>query len=379
MRNIGERKGRHSFESRNPEKYWIPGQAGNNKIQKICVAIYLRGEIEMGSDVMGQLQLKAKANPQRVVFPEANEEKILRAVRQVQDMGMAYPTLVGEPKAVAVLAGSVGISLDGITVVDHTDAGKVEQFSSGYAKISPDFPASAVKRMLKDPLNFAAMMVKLDEADCMVAGLSHTTGEVIMASEMIIGLQEGISTVSSTGILSIPGYEGPEGNLLGIADCAVCPAPDSKELADIAISTADTLHRLLGWEPRVALLSFSTKGSASHERVDLVLKALEIVRERRPELLIDGELQLDSAIVPKVAARKVKGGSPVAGKANILIFPDLNAGNIGVKLVQQFAKAVAYGPLLQGFAKPVSDLSRGAPVEEIVGATTMVAVRAQNK
>ncbi len=333
----------------------------------------------MGTDVMEQLQLKVRANPQRVVFPEANEEKILRATRQVKDMGIAYPILIGEPKAVSLLGGNIGVSLDGITVVDHTDAGKVEQFVSRYVKINPDFPASAVKHMLKDPLNFAAMMVRLDEADCMVAGLNYTTGEVIMASEMVIGLQEGISTVSSTGILSIPGYEGPEGSLLGIADCAVCPAPDSRELADIAISTADTLHRLLGWEPRVALLSFSTKGSASHERVETVLKALEIVRERRPELLIDGELQLDSAIVPEVAARKVKGESPVAGRANILIFPDLNAGNIGVKLVQRFANAVAYGPLLQGFAKPVSDLSRGAPVEEIVGATTMVAVRAQDK
>jgi phosphate acetyltransferase len=331
----------------------------------------------MHADVIEQLQLKAKANPQRVVFPEANEDKILRAACQVRDMGIAYPILVGEPKAVSALAGSIGVSLDGITLANHTDTGKVEQFVSEYAKINPDFPASAVKRMLRDPLYFAAMMVKLDEADCMVAGLSHTTGEVIMASEMVIGLLEGISTVSSTGILSIPGYEGPEGSLLGIADCAVCPAPDAKELADIAISTADTLHSLLGWEPRVALLSFSTKGSASHERVDTVLKALEMVRERRPEMLIDGELQLDSAIVPEVAARKVKEGSPVAGKANILIFPNLDAGNIGVKLVQRFAKAVAYGPLLQGFAKPVSDLSRGAPVDEIVGAITMVAVRAQ--
>jgi phosphate acetyltransferase len=326
---------------------------------------------------MEQLRLKARANPQRVVFPEASEEKILRAARQVQDTGIAYPILVGEPTAVSALARSIGVTLDGITVADHTDAGKVEQFATGYAKITSDLPASAVKRMLKDSLYFAAMMVKLDEADGMVAGLSHTTGEVIMASEMIIGLQEGITTVSSTGILSIPGYEGPDGSLLGIADCAVCPAPDSKELADIAISTADTLHSLLGWEPRVALLSFSTKGSASHERVDTVLKALEMVRERRPELLIDGELQLDSAIVPEVAARKVKGESPVAGRANILIFPDLNAGNIGVKLVQRFSRAVAYGPLLQGFAKPISDLSRGAPVEEIVGATTMLAVRAQ--
>jgi phosphate acetyltransferase len=264
-------------------------------------------------------------------------------------------------------------------VVNHTDEEKVGQFVSAYSKINPDFPGAAVKRMLRDQLNFAAMMVKLDEADCMVAGLSHTTGEVIMASEMIIGLKEGISTVSSMGIMSIPGYEGPEGNLLAIADCAVCPAPDSNELADIAISTADTVNSMLGWEPRIALLSFSTKGSASHERVDAILKTLEMVRERRPDLVIDGELQLDSAIVPEVAERKVAGGSPVAGRANILIFPDLNSGNIGVKLVQRFAKAVAYGPLLQGFAKPVSDLSRGAPVEEIVGAATMVAVRAQKK
>jgi phosphate acetyltransferase len=233
--------------------------------------------------------------------------------------------------------------------------------------------------MLKDPLSFAAMMVKLGEADCMVAGLSHTTGEVIMASEMIIGLDEGISTVSSMGFLSIPGYEGPEGNLLAIADCAVCPAPGSRELADIAISAADTVRKLVGWEPRIALLSFSTKGSAGHERVDMVLEALEMVRARRPDLLIDGELQLDAAIAPGVAARKVPAGSPVAGKANILIFPDLESGNIGVKLVQQFARALAYGPLLQGFAKPVSDLSRGAPVEEIVGAITMAAVCAQKK
>jgi phosphate acetyltransferase len=196
---------------------------------------------------------------------------------------------------------------------------------------------------------------------------------------MLIGLKEGISTVSSMGLMMIPGYNGTEGNLLAIADCAVCPAPEPGELADIAISTADTVHSLLGWEPRVALLSFSTKGSASHENVDKVIKALELVHERQPGLLIDGELQLDSAIVPEVAARKVKGESPVAGKANILIFPDLNAGNIGVKLMQRFASAIAYGPMLQGFAKPVSDLSRGAPVEEIVGAITMLVARAQSK
>jgi len=333
----------------------------------------------MSTDLIKDLQSKAKANPQRVVLPEAHEEKILRAARQVRDTGVAMPILVGEAEAVSVLAERIGVSLQGISVVDHRDEERAGRLAESYAKINPEFPVRAAKRLLKDPLSFAAMMVKLDEADYMVAGLSHTTGEVIMASEMIIGLKEGISTVSSMGIISIPGYEGSEGNLLAIADCAVCPAPGSQELADIAISTADAVQKLMGWEPRVALLSFSTKGSASHERVDVVLKALEMVHERRPDLSIDGELQLDAAIVPEVAARKAPGGSAVAGRANILIFPDLESGNIGVKLVQQFAHAMAYGPLLQGFAKPVSDLSRGAPLEEIVGAITMAAVYARKK
>jgi phosphate acetyltransferase len=332
----------------------------------------------MTENIMKQLQARARANPQRVALPEADEEKILRAARAVKDRGLAHPVLVGKPGRVSALAQGIGLSLEGISIVDHTDPQKVEAVAAQYGKISSDLPASAIRRKLKDPMIFAAVMVRLGEADCLVAGLSHTTGEVILASQMIIGLHEGISTVSSMGILAIPGYEGPEGNLLGIADCAVCPAPGSDELADIAISTADTIRGLLGWEPRVALLSFSTKGSASHERVDMVLKALERVRERRPDILIDGELQLDAAIVPEVAARKVKEESAVAGRANILIFPDLESGNIGVKLVQRFAHAVAYGPLLQGFARPVSDLSRGAPLEEIIGAVTMVAVRAQH-
>jgi phosphate acetyltransferase len=328
----------------------------------------------MSTNIMEQLQQKAQANPRKVALPEAKEERILRAARLVRDMKIAFPYLVGELEAISALAESLGISLEGLTVVDHRDGQKVEGFAREYTNLHPGFPASAIKRKLRAPLYFGAMMVKCGEADCMVAGISHTTGEVIMASEMIVGLQEGISTVSSMGIMSIPGYKGPEGELLAIADCAVCPAPDPAQLADIAISTADTVRRLLGWEPRIALLSFSTKGSASHERVDQVLEALEQVRRRRSELLIDGELQLDAAIVPEVAARKIQGESPVAGRANILIFPDLNAGNIGVKLVQQFARAVAFGPLLQGFAKPVSDLSRGAPVDEIVGAITMAVV-----
>ncbi len=333
----------------------------------------------MSIDLMKDVQVRAKANPQRVVLPEAQEEKILRAALRVRETGVAVPILVGETGGVSAAAERIGASLEGISIVDHTDEEKSNRFAEEYAKVNPDMPTRAIKRMLRNPLNYAAMMVRFGEADCMVAGLSYTTGEVIMASEMIIGLAEGISTVSSMGILDVPGYQGPENNLLAIADCAVCAFPGPQELADIAISTADTVRKLLGWEPRVALLSFSTKGSASHERVDMVLEALEMVLGRRPDVLIDGELQLDAAIVPEVAVKKAPEGSPVAGRANVLIFPSLEAGNIGVKLVQQFAHAMAYGPLLQGFAKPVCDLSRGAPVEEIVGAITLTAVRAQTE
>jgi phosphate acetyltransferase len=333
----------------------------------------------MTNNIMEQLQLKAKADPKRVVLPEAQEEKILKAARAVCDMDIAIPILVGKPDDISELAARLDVSLDDIAIVDNTEEAKIDHLSEEYLKNSQVLPLRTLKRMMKDPMNFAAVMVALNEADCMVAGLSHTTGEVIIASEMIIGLKEGISTVSSMGIMSIPGFEGPEGDLIAIADCAVCAAPGDQELADIAISTADTVRSLLGWEPRVALLSFSTKGSAAHERVDTVLRALEMVRERRPDILIDGELQLDSAIVPEVAAKKVPGESPVAGRANVLIFPNLESGNIGVKLVQRFANGAAYGPLLQGFSKTVSDLSRGAPVAEIVGAITMAAVCAQEK
>ena len=332
----------------------------------------------MRMDIMEQLRQKAMANPRIVVLPEAHEKRILLAACQVRNMNIASPVLVGEPATIADLAQRLDISLDGLSLVDHTDEARIDALTTQFTRENSDFPASAIRRRLRKPLHFGAMMVKCGQADFMVAGLSHTTGEVIMASQMIIGLEKDISTVSSMGIMSIPGYEGAEGNLLAIADCAVCPAPDPTELADIAISTADTVIRLLGWQPRIALLSFSTKGSASHERVDQVLEGLEQVRTRRPDLLIDGELQLDSAIDPEVAARKMNQESPVAGRANILIFPDLNAGNIGVKLVQQFAGATAYGPLLQGFAKPVSDLSRGAPVEEIVGAIIMAGVCARD-
>jgi phosphate acetyltransferase len=329
-------------------------------------------------DVKQYLQAKARVRPQRVVFPETGEERILRAARQALDLGIARPILVGKPESISDLASGLGVSLDGIAVADPSDEPFVESLVSCYLETHSILSGKALKRMLRLPLNFALMMEAVGEADCTVAGLTATTSEVILAAQTILGMKPGIETVSSMGIWSIPSFAGADGDLLIHADCAVCPDPTPGELADIAITTADTTRCLLDLEPRVALLSFSTKGSAQHEKVDRVLQALEIAHQRRPDLLIDGELQLDAAIIPAVAERKIKEVGPVAGRANILIFPDLNSGNIGVKLVQIFAKANAYGPLLQGFAKPITDLSRGASVNEIIGAITNVVVLAQS-
>jgi phosphate acetyltransferase len=333
----------------------------------------------MPNKLLSELQTLAKANPKRIAFPEANDEKIIRAGRQALDLGIAYPVFVGEKRIISEVAASIGVSIEGIELIDHTDQEKLDAYIAEYVNVKTDLPASALKRKSRDPLYFALILEDIGLVDGTVAGINHTTGDVIMAAQMVIGLKEGISSVSSVGIWSIPGFNGSEGEFLAHADCAVNPDPTIDELADIAIVSADTMHNLLGWEPRVAMLSFSTKGSTSHPCVDKVLKALEIARQRRPDLLIDGEFQLDAAISTAVAAKKVKEPSAVAGKANILVFPDLDAGNIGVKLVQHFANASACGPLLQGFSKPVSDLSRSAPLEDILGVISMVVICAQNK
>ncbi|MHB8076393.1 phosphate acyltransferase [Desulfosporosinus fructosivorans] len=332
----------------------------------------------MSGEFVNQILAKAKSDPKRVIFPESGEEKILKAAQQAFEMGMAYPIIVGNSVEVNAFAQNVGVSLDGFTIVDNTDEVLTSKMIEEYLKEGSDFSEKALNRKFRDPLNFAAALVKVGRADCLAAGVKYTTGDVILASQMIIGMKEGIKTVSSLGILNVPGFDGSEGNLLGITDCAVTVAPDSNQLAEIAISSADTVKELFGWEPRVAMLSFSTKGSGEHENVDKVVKAVEIANQLRPDLAIDGEFQFDSAIVPAVAAKKVKTESKVAGKANVVVFPDLDAGNIGVKIAQIFAKCSAHGPLLQGFAKPVTDFSRSAPIDEMLGAIAMVIVRAQN-
>lgn len=309
----------------------------------------------MALDVMEGLRAKARTAPQRVVFPEAADETIRQAARRLADERLAVPLLLDDP-------GDVG-----------TRARLIEECGH----LFPDMSAKGLERRLRSPLNLGAFLVAAGKADALVAGIQHTTQDVILAALTFIGMQEGISTPSSLMLMRVPGYEGPEGSLIVFADCGVSVSPDAADLAGIALATAHSVRILLGWEPRVAMLSFSTKGSGDHESVARVVEAVRIAHERDPQLLIDGELQLDAAIVPAVAARKVPDGSPVAGRANILIFPDLNSGNIACKCVQRFANAGAYGPFLQGFAKTVSDLSRGSTVNDVVGASVMACVHAQ--
>ncbi|MFA4916224.1 MAG: phosphate acetyltransferase [Syntrophales bacterium] len=313
---------------------------------------------------------KAKARFCRVVYPEATDSKIVEAARIAVTRGIARPILLGSAEKIT----SSGIDLTGMEVINPKTSTNVQKYAEAYAE-SECFPVSTMSKMLLEPLYYAAMMIRTGDADAMVAGLTHTTEEVILASEMLVGMVDGVSTPSSFFIMHVPDWDGGEDGLIVFADCAVVTNPSVQELAEIAITTASSVRGLLGWEPRVAMLSFSTKGSGTHPDVDKIVEAVSIARQRDPGLLIDGEMQADSAIVASVAAKKIKGGSKVGGRANILIFPDLDAGNIGYKLVQRLAKAAAYGPVLQGFARPVSDLSRGASVDDIVGVTTIVGAR----
>lgn len=329
-------------------------------------------------DIMEKVYAKAKENLQRVAFPEATEEKILLTVKELYDNAYCIPILVGKVDDIRTAAEKFGVSLEGIQVVDAYDEAFIDKTVNDYVAVYPLFSAKSMKRRANsDPMFTALMMEANGLVDVTFAGLTHTTGDVILAAQTVIGMKKGISTVSSSGIFNIPGYEGSEGSLLGFGDSAVCVDPSAEDLAGIAISACETVAALTDWEPRCALLSYSTCGSGVGQMVDKVVEAVKIANEKRPDLAIDGEFQLDSAINPKVAAKKVQRESKVAGKANIIIWTNIDVGNVGVKLVQQFAHADAYGPFLQGFNKIVCDCSRSAPVSELVGNVVMSCVRAQ--
>lgn len=320
--------------------------------------------------VLSKFLESSKQRSLKVVLPEGQDERVIAAARRMTDEGVAGSILLGAPTEIEAEAARVGVGLDGIEIINPKESDRLDEYTEAYVA-GRDLNPKVAKRMVKRPLYFAGMMVAKGHADTMVAGVATPTALVIQAGVLTVGLAEGIGTPSSFFLMILPEFQGQKQKPFIYADCAVNIAPTPSELADIAIASEKSARNLLPEEPRVAMLSFSTRGSASHVHVEHVTEALVLVKQRAAELKIDGEFQADAAIIPSVGAKKVKEPSEVVGKANVLVFPDLNSGNIAYKLTQYMAGAKAIGPFLQGFAKPISDLSRGASVEDIVATTAI--------
>jgi phosphate acetyltransferase len=321
---------------------------------------------------------KAAETPRRIAFPEGDELRTVQAAAILVREKLAIPVLIGSREKIEETAKTTGVDLAGVEFSDPAKSPDFRRYAGALYELrkAKGLTEKEAALLAADPMYFGMMMVKLGDADGLVSGAVHTTGAMLKPALQIIKTEPGTSIVSSSFIMSGPDPSIGENGLLLYADCVVNPCPTAEELAEIAVSTAKTAKTLCGIEtPKVALLSFSTKGSAKHELVDKVAKATALAREKAPELMIDGELQFDAALVPKVAGLKAPG-SPVAGKANVLIFPDLQAGNIGYKITQRIGGAEAFA-VLQGLAKPCNDLSRGCSINDIVTTVALTAVQAQ--
>lgn len=321
----------------------------------------------------------AQQELKKIVLPEGDEERNLKAAEIIHNNKIAHVVLVGNETTIKENAKNLGVNISGIEIIDPLTSAKTAEYANAFYELRKSKGVTEEKALatVKDPVYYGTMMVKVGDADGLVSGAVHSTGDLLRPGLQIIKTAPGIKVVSSFFVMEVPNSPYGDNGTLLFGDCAVNPNPSAEELASIAISTADNAKALCGIDPKVAMLSFSTMGSAKHEYVDKVVEATKIAKEARPDLAIDGELQLDAAIVGKVAKLKAPN-STVAGNANVLIFPDLQAGNIGYKLVQRFAGAEAIGPICQGFAKPINDLSRGCSFEDIVNVVAITAVQAQN-
>ena len=326
--------------------------------------------------IIDKIKAKAKSNVKHIVLPEGEETRNAQAAAIIAAEGLAKLTLLGNPEKVKEAAN--GASLEGVTIIDPANSEKCAEYAATLYELrkAKGMTEEKAAALVKDPMYYGVMMVKAGDADGLVSGAIHSTGDMLRPALQIIKSKPGIKTVSSCFLMECPDKSYGDDGIMIFADCAVNIEPSAEELANIAIGAADSARALANMEPRVAMLSFSTMGSAKHDNVTKVQEATRIAKEMAPELALDGELQLDAAIVEKVGQLKAPG-SKVAGHANVLVFPDLGAGNIGYKLVQRLAGAEAYGPILQGIAKPCNDLSRGCSVEDIVATVAITAAQAQ--
>lgn len=321
---------------------------------------------------------KAKKNPKVVVLPEGEEPRMIKATETIINEGFASLILLGKEENIKSKAQELGIKLPNeIKIINPKDSDKLKEYAESYYQLRKNkgLNLDEAYQLLENPLYFGALMVYQDDADGLVAGSINSTGDVFRPALQTIKTAPGVNIVSSSFIMVLPDCPYGESGVVVFADCAINPEPNAKQLADIAIASAATGKALVGFEPRVAMLSFSTKGSAKHPLVDKVIEATKIVQEKKPELLIDGELQADAALIPSIGERKAPN-SKIAGKANVLIFPDLHSANIAYKLVERLAKAEAIGPISQGMRKPVNDLSRGCSDEDIVNVVAITVLQA---